>query len=61
MGSLRFADLQTPPHGGAGFDQSHRERVAAVGSPLMATMGPNGALSAPRIRLSRRTIILKSE
>jgi hypothetical protein len=26
-------------------------------SPLLATMGPNGASSAPRIRLSRRAII----
>jgi hypothetical protein len=29
----------------------------APASPLLATMGPNGALSAPRIRLSRRAII----
>jgi len=31
--------------------------VPAPASPLLATMGPNGASSAPRIRLSRRAII----
>ena len=30
---------------------------AAPTSPLLATMGPNGASGAPRIRLSRRAII----
>jgi hypothetical protein len=29
----------------------------AAPSPLLATMGPNGASSAPRIRLSRRAVI----
>jgi hypothetical protein len=29
----------------------------APASPLLATMGPNGASSAPRIRLSRRAVI----
>jgi hypothetical protein len=29
----------------------------APASPLLATMGPTGALSAPRIRLSRRALI----
>ena len=29
----------------------------ALASPLLATMGPNGALSAPRIRLSKRAVI----
>jgi hypothetical protein len=31
--------------------------VAAPASPLLATMGPNGASSAPRIRLSKRAVI----
>ena len=31
--------------------------TAAPTSPLLATMGPNGASGAPRIRLSRRAII----
>ena len=31
--------------------------AAAPASPLLATMGPNGASSAPRIRLSRRAVI----
>ena len=31
--------------------------VPAPASPLVATMGPNGASSAPRIRLSRRGVI----
>jgi hypothetical protein len=30
----------------------------APGSPLLDTMGPNGASSAPRIRLSRRAVIV---
>jgi Helix-turn-helix of DDE superfamily endonuclease len=30
----------------------------APASPLLDTMGPNGALSAPRIRLSRRAVIV---
>lgn len=30
----------------------------APASPLLATMGPNGASSAPRIRLSRRAVIV---
>ena len=30
----------------------------APASPLVATMGPNGASSAPRIRLSRRAVIV---
>ncbi len=29
----------------------------ALASPLVDTMGPNGALSAPRIRLSKRAVI----
>ena len=31
--------------------------AAAPASPLSATMGPNGASSAPRIRLSKRAVI----
>jgi hypothetical protein len=31
--------------------------AAAPASPLVATMGPNGASSAPRIRLSKRAVI----
>jgi hypothetical protein len=31
--------------------------VPVPASPLLATMAPNGALSAPRIRLSRRAVI----
>jgi len=31
--------------------------AAAPASPLLAMMGPNGASSAPRIRLSRRGVI----
>ena len=31
--------------------------VPMPASPLLATMGPNGASSAPRIRLSRRAVI----
>jgi hypothetical protein len=38
------------------FDPS-RVPVLAPASPLSATMGPSGASSAPRIRLSRRAII----
>ena len=29
----------------------------APASPLLATMGPNGASSAPRLRLSKRAVI----
>jgi hypothetical protein len=32
--------------------------AAAPTSPLLATMGPNGASGAPRIRLSRRAVIV---
>lgn len=32
--------------------------VQVPASPLLAMMGPNGASSAPRIRLSRRTVIV---
>jgi Helix-turn-helix of DDE superfamily endonuclease len=31
--------------------------ASAPASPLLATMGPNGASSAPRIRLSKRAVI----
>jgi hypothetical protein len=44
-GSLPAADLSTPAP------------APASASPLLATMGPNGALSAPRIRLSKRAVI----
>ena len=42
----------------AGLSASDPPTAAlAPTSPLLATMGPNGASSAPRIRLSRRAII----
>jgi Helix-turn-helix of DDE superfamily endonuclease len=44
-GSLPSADLLTAAP------------APAPASPLLATMGPNGASSAPRIRLSKRAVI----
>jgi DDE superfamily endonuclease len=35
-----------------------RAPALAPASPLLATMGPNGASSAPKIRLSRRAVIV---
>jgi hypothetical protein len=38
-------------------DPSAAAPAPAPASPLLATMGPNGASSAPRIRLNRRAVI----
>jgi hypothetical protein len=38
-------------------DQPAAAPAPALTSPLLATMGPNGASSAPRIRLSKRAVI----
>jgi hypothetical protein len=51
------AAMVVPTEGVPPSDLPAAALTPAPGSPLLATMGPNDASSAPRIRLSRRAVI----
>jgi Helix-turn-helix of DDE superfamily endonuclease len=51
------AAMVEPTEGAPPSDRPTATAVPMPASPLLATMGPNGASSAPRIRLSRRAMI----
>jgi Helix-turn-helix of DDE superfamily endonuclease len=47
-----------PPEGAPPSDLPPAAAVSVPAAPLLATMAPNGASHAPRIRLSRRAVIV---
>jgi hypothetical protein len=51
------AAMVEPMEGSPPSDRPTAAAVPTPASPLLATMGPNGASRAPRIRLSKRAVI----
>jgi hypothetical protein len=57
VAEAKASALVEPTEGSPPSDLPTVAAIPGPASPLLATMGPNGASSAPRIRLSRRALI----